>query len=66
MAATAKETVNVPKGVDSGINLRVSRKGHFSLTGPPGDLIIKLNVKTHTYFKKDGTNMHTDTFLTVT
>lgn len=66
MAATAKETVNVPKGVDSGINLRVSRKGHFSLTGPPGDLMIRLSVKAHAYFRRDGADVHTDAFLTVT
>jgi hypothetical protein len=26
---TVKETVNIPKGVDNGINLRISKKGHY-------------------------------------
>jgi len=25
---TVKETINIPKGVDNGVNLRVSKKGH--------------------------------------
>ena len=25
---TVKETVSIPKGVDNGVNLRVSKKGH--------------------------------------
>jgi len=28
-----KETVNVPKGVNSGINLRMSKKGHYAPSG---------------------------------
>ena len=40
VSTTAKETINIPKGVDNGINLRVSKKGHYSATGQPGDLMI--------------------------
>lgn len=40
ISQTAKETVNIPKGVDNGINLRVSKKGHQSSNGSPGDLMI--------------------------
>ena len=25
---SAKETINIPKGVDNGVNLRVAKKGH--------------------------------------
>lgn len=35
-----KETINIPKGVDNGVNLRVSKKGNAGLGGPPGDLMI--------------------------
>lgn len=35
-----KETINIPKGVDNGVNLRVSKKGHSGRGGPPGDLMI--------------------------
>lgn len=36
-----KETINIPKGVDNGVNLRVSKKGHSGIGGrPAGDLMI--------------------------
>ena len=38
--SSVKETINIPKGVDNGVNLRVSKKGHFSPAGPPGDLMV--------------------------
>ena len=41
---TVKETINIPKGVDSGVNLRVSKKGHAGSGGPSGDLIINIKV----------------------
>lgn len=45
---TVSETVNVPKGVDNGVNLRVSKRGHAaSSAGPPGDLMITVKVKPH-------------------
>jgi DnaJ-class molecular chaperone len=37
----------IPKGVDSGVNLRMSKKGNFSLKGESGDLLIKVTVKQH-------------------
>lgn len=35
---TVKETVNIPKGVDTGVNLRVAKKGHAGTMA--GDLIV--------------------------
>jgi molecular chaperone DnaJ len=56
----------VPKGVDNGINLRISKKGHFSnIGGSPGDLLVSIKVKPHMYFKRDGSDIHTDSFITV-
>ena len=60
-----KETVNIPKGVDSGVNLRVSRKGNAGVNGPAGDLMIKVKVKPHPYFKRDGSDIHTNLFISV-
>ena len=54
------ETINIPKGVDNGVNLRVSKKGNSGLGGPGGDLMITLKVKPHPYFKRDGSDIHTD------
>lgn len=62
---SVKETINIPKGVDSGVNLRVSKKGHFSTVGPPGDLMVNVKVKPHPYFKRDGSDIHTDLYITL-
>jgi molecular chaperone DnaJ len=62
---TVKETVNIPKGVDNGINLRISKKGHFQTGGPPGDLMINIKVKPDPYFKRDGSDIYTDLHITV-
>ena len=63
--SSVKETINIPKGVDSGVNLRVSKKGHFSPVGPPGDLMVQIKVKPHPYFKRDGSDINTDLYITV-
>ena len=60
-----KETINVPKGVDNGVNLRVSKKGNAGNGGPAGDLIVHVKVKPHAYFKREGANIHTDLFVSI-
>ncbi|MFS8160497.1 MAG: J domain-containing protein [Candidatus Roizmanbacteria bacterium] len=61
-----KESITIPKGVDNGVNLRLSKKGNFSLTGDNGDLLIKVNVRSHPYFKREGPDIYTDKFITFT
>lgn len=39
-SSTVKESINIPKGVDTGVNLRISKKGNYSANGPPGDLMV--------------------------
>lgn len=63
--ATAKETINIPKGVDNGVNLRVAKKGHCGNGGPYGDLIIHVKVRPHSYFKREGANILTDLYLNI-
>ena len=65
MFTSVKETINIPKGVDNGVNLRVSKKGHFSPVGPPGDLMVQIKVKQHPYFIREGSDIHTDQYITV-
>jgi molecular chaperone DnaJ len=60
-----RETINIPKGVDNGVNLRVSKKGHSGSGGPAGDLIVHVKVKPHAYFKREGANIHTDLFVSL-
>lgn len=54
------ETVEIPKGVDTGVNLKVSKKGNAGDGGPSGDLIIHVKVRPHPVFKRDGHNIHSD------
>ena len=56
----------MPKGVDSGVNLRVAKKGNCGEGGPNGDLLVQVKVKPHSYFKRDGANVVSDCYLTVT
>ena len=40
-------------------------KGNVSPHGPPGDLMIKVTVRDHPYFKRDKYDIHTDKYITV-
>ena len=58
------ENVNIPPGVNHGQSLRMATKGHQSEgNGPNGDLIIKVHVKPHALFKREGQDIHSDYFL---
>jgi molecular chaperone DnaJ len=51
-------TVNIPAGVDDGINVRVSGEGEAGPRGgTPGNLFVALTVKPHEYFKRQGTDI---------
>ncbi|CAI2369249.1 unnamed protein product [Moneuplotes crassus] len=62
---TATETIKIPKGVDTGVNLRMSGKGNKAPQGPSGDLMIKVTVKDHHYFKRDKYDINTDKYITI-
>jgi molecular chaperone DnaJ len=67
-----RENISIPKGIDSGVNLRMAKKGNYStratnkVLGDPGDLLIKVTVRPHPYYRRDGANIYTDKFITVT
>jgi DnaJ-class molecular chaperone len=44
----------------------MSKKGNFSLKGEAGDLLIKVNVRPHPYFRREGSDIYTDKFITFT
>ncbi|HLI09561.1 MAG TPA: DnaJ C-terminal domain-containing protein [Ktedonobacteraceae bacterium] len=47
--------VNIPAGVDNGINVRVIGEGHASPRGgPSGNLYVVLTVQPHPFFKRSG------------
>jgi molecular chaperone DnaJ len=50
--------VNIPAGVDDGINVRVTGEGEVSSRGgTPGNLYVVLTVKPHPYFKRQGNDI---------
>ncbi len=54
--------VNIPAGVSTGLQLRLTGKGDQGDRGaPPGDLYVLLDVQEHDFFKRDGD----DIFCTV-
>lgn len=47
--------IKIPAGVDTGQQIRVSGQGEPGVNGgPPGDLFVVFNVKSHEFFKRDG------------
>ncbi len=51
--------VSVPKGVDTGSKLRLTGQGERAPGGgAPGDLILTFKVKPHSFFRRDGLDVH--------
>jgi molecular chaperone DnaJ len=51
--------VDVPKGIYSGLRLRLTGKGDEGEPGAlPGDLYVVLDVKEHDFFKRDGDDIY--------
>lgn len=52
-------SVTIPAGVDDGMRLRLEREGGDGLRGgPTGDLYIEFEVRPHSFFTRDGSNLH--------
>ena len=62
----AKETITIPRGVDNGMTLRVTKMGNYSAKGENGDLLIKVKVRDHPYFERKGKDIYTDKYITMT
>jgi molecular chaperone DnaJ len=57
--------VKIPKGVDSGMRLKMSGYGDAgSEGGPPGDLYVDIDVKEHEEFIREGDDVYIDLPLT--
>ena len=51
--------ITVPKGVEVGSKVRLSGKGErSSWGGRPGDLIITFKIKPHSFFRREGLDIH--------
>lgn len=61
-----KQSVNIPRGINTGQNLRLSQKGQPGENGGiKGDLIIRVTVKEDKIFKRDGYDVHIDKELNI-
>jgi molecular chaperone DnaJ len=52
--------INVPAGINAGEMVRMTSMGEAVQGGTTGDLYIKINVKAHPQFKRDGLNLTMD------
>ncbi|MES2792016.1 MAG: DnaJ C-terminal domain-containing protein [Planctomycetota bacterium] len=58
--------VKIPAGVDTGSVVRLGGQGEAgSDGGPPGDLLVKMNVAVDPVFRRDGKNLLVDLPLTI-
>ncbi len=57
--------VKIPEGVRDGSRVRVAGKGSDGTAGgPPGDLYVRVRVRPHPFFKRDGDNIRTTVPIT--
>lgn len=60
-------TVRIPAGIESGKSIRLSGQGHPGVHGGPnGDLLIKVRVAAHPWFRREGSNLSVDVPVTLT
>ena len=50
-------TVKIPAGIEPGKKIRLRGQGQHVLGGRAGDLLLKINVESHPYFKIAGKNL---------
>lgn len=52
-------SIRIPSGVDNGDRMRVAGKGDAGIrNAPSGDLYINISVSEHSFFERDGVNLH--------
>jgi len=54
-------SVTIPRGVDTGVNMRLAEQGDEGMRGGPGgSLYIEIEVERDSYFQRDGSDVHTE------
>ena len=57
-------SVKIPAGVVDGMQLKVSGKGNDAPgNGVPGDLLVAIEEKEHTFLQREGDNLHYDLYI---
>jgi molecular chaperone DnaJ len=54
------EELKIPRGIDNGATLRFRGKGHVN-----GDLIVKIGVRKHPMFRREGNDSHAEKEISV-
>lgn len=58
--------INVPAGISGGEMIRMTGLGEAIAGGMAGDLYVKMHVRPHEYFKKEGSNIRMDLSVKLT
>lgn len=60
-------SVKIPAGIESGKSVRLTGQGQPGVAGgPPGDVLVTVNVASHPYFRREGNNLLVDVPVTIT
>ena len=60
-------TIDIPAGIDSGEQLRISGKGEPGVNGGPnGDLYLEIRVMPHELYRREGLDVYIDLPVTIT
>jgi molecular chaperone DnaJ len=52
-------SVNIPAGIEDGRRIRLAGEGEAGIRGgPKGDLYVLINIKPHSFFRRDGANLY--------
>ena len=61
----AQTRIQIPRGVDDGMQLRIAGEGEAGVRGGPrGDLFVSLRIERHKAFRRDGPDLHCEASLT--
>ena len=64
--ATERLSFRIPPGMDSGQTIRLAGQGHPGIPGgPPGDVLVTVEVTEHPYFRREGINLILDVPISV-
>ena len=64
---TRKIEIDIPKGAENGLRLRIKGEGQAGEKGaPPGDLYVVLHEKRHNFFQRDGNDIYLEVPISFT